>query len=86
MDVKDLNLDEKTLARLGKVTTTDQLILAMYQPGSERLISTPDMKRAEKALKEAGIIKYMRGDEVSADDIDPEPLTWDELLVWMSRV
>lgn len=60
MDVKDLNLDEKTRKRLAKVgaETTDQLILAMYQPESERLISTPDMKRVEKALKEAGIIKY----------------------------
>ena len=88
MDVKDLNLDEKTLARLGKVKvkTTDQLLLAMYQPGSERLISTPDMKRAEKALKEAGIIKYMRGDEVSADDIDPEPLTWDELHDYVGKL
>lgn len=88
MDVKNLNLDEKTLARLGKVkvTTTDQLLLAMYQPGSERLISTPDMKRAEKALKEAGIIKYMRGDEVSADDIDPDPLTWDELHDYVGKL
>ena len=88
MNVKDLNLDEKTLARLGKVkvTTTDQLLLAMYQPGSERLISTPDAKRAEKALKEAGIIKYMRGDEVSADDIDPEPLTWNELHDYVGKL
>ena len=88
MDVKDLNLDEKTLGRLGKVkvTTTDQLLLAMYQPGSERLISTPDMKRVEKALKGAGIIKYMRGDEVSADDIDPEPLTWDELHDYVGKL
>lgn len=88
MDVKDLNLDEKTLGRLGKVkvTTTDQLLIAMYQPGSERLISTPDMKHAEKALKEAGIIKYMRGDEVSADDIDPDPLTWDELHDYVGKL
>lgn len=88
MDVKDLNLDEKTLARLGKVkvTTTDQLLLAMYQTESYKLISTPDMKRAEKALKEAGIIKYMRGDQVSADDIDPEPLTWDELHDYVGKL
>lgn len=88
MDVKDLNLDEKTQKRLDKVgaKTTDQLLLAMYQPGSERLISTPDMKRVEKALKEAGIIKYMRGDEVSADDIDPEPLTWDELHDYVGKL
>lgn len=88
MDVKDLNLDEKTRKRLAKVgaETTDQLILAMYQPESERLISTPDMKRVEKALKEAGIIKYMRGDEVSVDDIDPEPLTWDELHDYVGKL
>lgn len=88
MDAKDLNLDEKTRKRLAKVgiETTDQLLLAMYQPGSERLISTPDMKRVEKALKEAGIIKYMRGDEVSADDIDPEPLTWDELHDYVGKL
>ncbi len=88
MNIEELNFDEKTLVRLGKVKvkTTNQLLLAMYQPGSERLISTQDMKRAEKALKEAGIIKYMRGDEVSADDIDPEPLTWDELHDYVGKL
>lgn len=88
MDVKDLNLDEKTRKRLNKVgaETTEQLLLAMYQSESYKLISTPDMKRAEKALKEAGIIKYMRGDEVSADDIDPDPLTWDELHDYVGKL
>lgn len=88
MDVKDLNLDEKTRKRIDKVgaETTDQLLLAMYQSESYKLISTPDMKRIEQALKEAGIIKYMRGDEVSADDIDPEPLTWDELHDYVGKL
>lgn len=88
MDVKDLNLDEKTRKRLDKVgaETTNQLLLAMYQSESYKLISTPDMKRIEQALKEANIIKYMRGDEVSADDIDPKPLTWDELHDYVGKL
>jgi uncharacterized small protein (DUF1192 family) len=51
----------------------------MYQENAVEKISAPDMKSIEKALKEKGIFKYMRGDEVSEDDIEPTPLTWKEL-------
>lgn len=88
MQIEELNLDVKTFNRLAKTgaETTDQLLLAMYQPESYKLISTPDMKRIEQALKEANIIKYMRGDEASADDIDPKPLTWDELHDYVGKL
>ncbi len=88
MQVNELNLDEKTRKRIDKIgaETTDQLIIAMYQPESYKLISTPDMKRVEQALKEAGIIKYVRGDEVIEDDIKQKPLTWDELHDYVGKL
>ena len=83
MNIEELNLDIKVFNRLKRnlpdVCTVNHLIAEMYATNGVDKISAPDMKNIEKALKEKGIFKYMRGDEVSEDDIEPTPLTWEEL-------
>lgn len=83
MNIEELNLDIKVYNRLKKnlpgVFTVNHLITEMYDEHGVDKVSAPDMKAIEKALKDKGIFKYMRGDEVSEDDIEPTPLTWDEL-------
>lgn len=83
MNIEELDLDIKVYNRLKKnlpdVCTVNHLIAEMYDEHGVDKASAPDMKAIEKALKEKGIFKYMRGDEVSEDDIEPTPLTWDEL-------
>lgn len=83
MNIEELNLDIKVYNRLKKnlpdVYTVNHLITEMYDTNGVEKISAPDMKSIEKALKEKGIFKYMRGDEVSEEDIEPTPLTWEEL-------
>lgn len=83
MNIEELNLDIKVYNRLKKnlpdVCTVNHLITEMYDAHGVEKVSAPDMKAIEKALKDKGIFKYMRGDEVSEDDIEPTPLTWDEL-------
>ena len=83
MNIEELNLDIKVYNRLKKnlpdVCTVNHLITEMYDAHGVEKISAPDMKSIEKALKDKGIFKYMRGDEVSEEDIEPTPLTWAEL-------
>lgn len=86
MEIEKLDLEVKTYNRLKKagINSVDELLAEMYAPGSK--ISQPDAKRCEYALKTAGIIKFMRGDEVDESDIEPEPLTWDELHNFIGRL
>lgn len=86
MKIEDLDLEVKTFNRLKKagISTVDELLAEMYSPGSK--VSQPDAKRCEEVLKAAGIIKYMRGDEVEESDIEPEPLTWDELHSYIGKL
>lgn len=86
MNIEDLDLEVKTFNRLKKagISTVDELLAEMYSPGSK--VSQPDAKRCEEVLKAAGIIKYMRGDKVEESDIEPEPLTWDELHSCIGRL
>ncbi len=83
MNIEELDLDIKVFNRLKKnlpdVQTVNHLITEMYDQNGVEKISAPDMKKIEEALKAKGIFKYMRGDEVELDDIEPDPLTWDEL-------
>ena len=83
MNIEELDLDIKVYNRLKKnlpdVCTVNHLIAEMYDEHGVDKVSAPDMKAIEKALKDKGIFKYMRGDEVDLDDIEPTPLTWDEL-------
>lgn len=83
MNIEELDLDIKVYNRLKKnlpdVCTVNHLITEMYDTNGIEKVSAPDMKAIEKALKDKGIFKYMRGDEVSEDDIEPTPLTWEEL-------
>lgn len=81
MEIEKLDLEVKTYNRIKKVgiNTTDELLIKMYEPEGLKIISQPDMRRIEVAMKDKGIIKYMRGDPVNEVDIEPEPLTWDEL-------
>jgi len=86
MNIEDLDLEVKTYNRLKKagINTVDELLAAMYS--TESKVSQPDAKRCEAALKEAGIIRYMRGDTVAEDDVEPEPLTWDDLHSCIGRL
>lgn len=83
MNIEELDLDIKVYNRLKKnlpdVQTVNHLIAEMYDQNGVEKVSAPDMKKIEEALKAKGIFKYMRGDEVDLDDIETEPLTWDEL-------
>lgn len=86
MDIEELDLEVKAFNRLKKacINTVDELLAEMYSPGSK--VSQPDAKRCEEALKTAGIIKFMRGDYVDENDIEPEPLTWDELHSYIGQL
>lgn len=86
MNIEKLDLDIKTYNRLKKagISTVDELLAAMYS--TESKVSQPDAKRCEEVLKAAGIIKYMRGDKVEESDIEPEPLTWDDLHSCIGRL
>ena len=86
MDIEDLDFEVKTYNRLKKagINTVDELLEAMYS--TESKVSQPDAKRCETVLKEAGIIRYMRGDTVAEDDVEPEPLTWDDLHSCIGRL
>lgn len=81
MEIEELELEVKVYNRLKKagINTTDELLTEMYKGSSDIKVSAPDAKRCEEALKAVSIIKYVRGDYVTEDDIEPEPLTWDEL-------
>ena len=86
MEIEKLDFDVKTYNRLKKagINTTDNLVKALYS--RDQKVSAPDAKKCEAALKDAGIIKYMRGDYVTEDDIEPEPLTWDELHNYIGKL
>lgn len=86
MNIEKLDLEVKTFNRLKKagISTVDELLEAMYS--TESKVSQPDAKRCETVLKEAGIIRYMRGDTVAEDDVEPEPLTWDDLHSCIGRL
>ena len=86
MNIEELDFEVKTYNRLKKagINTVDELLAAMYS--TESKVSQPDVKRCEAALKEAGIIRYMRGDTVTEDDVEPEPLTWDDLHSCIGRL
>lgn len=86
MEIEKLDFEVKTYNRLKKagISTTDDLIEALYS--REPKISAPDAKKCEAALKDAGIIKYMRGDYVTEEDIEPNPLTWDELHDYIGKL
>ena len=86
MEIEQLDLEVKTYNRLKKagINTTDELVKALYS--RDQKVSAPDAKKCEVALKDAGIIKYMRGDYVTEDDIEPEPLTWDELHGYIGKL
>ena len=84
--IEQLDLEVKIYNRLKKagISTTDDLLEALYS--REAKVSAPDAKKCEEALKTLGIIKYMRGDYVTEDDIEPEPLTWDKLHDYIGKL
>lgn len=88
MEIEELELEVKVYNRLKKagINTTDELLSEMYKGSSDIKVSAPDAKRCEEALKAVGIIKYVRGDYVTEDDIEPEPLTWDELHNYIGKL
>lgn len=88
MDIEELDLDVKTYNRLKRdgINTTGELLCEMYKGGEDIVVSTPDAKRCEAALKNAGIIRFMRGDFAEVSDIDPKPLTWDELHGYIGKL
>ena len=88
MEIEELELEVKVYNRLKKagINTTDELLSEMYKGSSDIKVSAPDAKRCEEALKAVGIIKYVRGDCVTEDDIEPEPLTWDELHNYIGKL
>lgn len=88
MDIEELDLDVKTYNRLKRdgINTTGELLSEMYKSGNDIVVSTPDAKRCEVALKNAGIIRFMRGDFAEVSDIDPKPLTWDELHGYIGKL
>jgi len=61
------------------INTVEELLERLYLPDSVRDFPTRTMLHIEQALKAAGAVKYVRGDYITADDVEPVPLSWDAL-------
>ena len=81
MKVEELDIDVRTYNQIKRtgINTTEELLGKLYLPESVRDFPTRTMLHIEKALKAAGAVNYVRGDYITADDVEPEPLSWDAL-------
>lgn len=81
MQIEELNLDVRTYNQIKRtgVSTAEELLDKLYLPDSVRDFPTRTMLHIEQALKAAGAVKYVRGDYITADDVEPVPLSWDAL-------
>lgn len=81
MQIEELNLDVRTYNQIKRtgVSTAEELLDKLYLPDSVRDFPTRTRLHIEQALKAAGAVKYVRGDYITADDVEPVPLSWDAL-------
>ena len=81
MQIEELNLDVRTYNQVKRtgINTVEELLDKLYLPDSVRDFPTRTMLHIEQALKAAGMVQYVRGDYITADAIEPEPLPWDAL-------
>lgn len=81
MQIEELNLDVRTYNQVKRtgINTVEELLERLYLPDSVRDFPTRTMLHIEQALKAAGAVKYVRGDYITADDVEPVPLSWDAL-------
>jgi hypothetical protein len=81
VQIEELDLDVRTYNQIKRtgINTVEELMERLYLPESVRDFPTRTMLHIEQALKAAGAVKYVRGDYITADAIEPEPLSWDAL-------
>lgn len=81
MQIEELDLDVRTYNQVKRtgINTVEELLERLYLPDSVRDFPTRTMLHIEQALKAAGAVKYVRGDYITADDVEPVPLSWDAL-------
>lgn len=78
MQIEELDLDARTYNQVKRtgINTVEELLDKLYLPDSVRDFPTRTMLHIEQALKAAGAVKYVRGEYITADDVEPEPLSW----------
>lgn len=81
MQIEELNLDVRTYNQVKRagITSTEELLDKLYLPESVRNFQPRTMLRIEQALKASGAAKHVRGDYITEEDIDPQPLSWEAL-------
>ena len=81
MQIEELNLDVRAYNQVKRagISSTEELLDKLYLPESVRHFSARTMLHLEQAMKAAGAAKYVRGDYITADDVEPEPISWDAL-------
>ena len=87
MQINELNIDVSTVNRIAKIgiQTVEELREEMYKPDTR--ISEPDAFRCERAMKAAGLTKYVRGDEVDAGMLaNATRLTWDSIRDYAGKL
>ena len=87
MQINELSIDVATVNRIAKIgiQTVEELREEMYKPDTR--ISEPDAFRCERAMKAAGLAKYVRGDEVDAGMLaNATRLTWDSIRDYVGKL
>ena len=81
MTIEELDLDIRTYNQIKRtgINTVEELMERLYLPESVRDFPTRTMLHIERALKAAGAAKFVRGEYITADDVEPEPLSWTAL-------
>ena len=81
MTIEDLNLDVRMYNQIKRerINDVDTLLERLYAPDRVRAFPPQTQRNIERALKTRGILKFTQGEYVTAEDIIPEPLTWEQL-------
>ena len=81
MTIEELNLDVRMYNQIKRerIDDTETLLARMYSPGGIKVFSTRFQRNIERAMKDKGIWKYVRGEYTKAENILPEKLTLEQL-------
>lgn len=81
MTIEELNLDVRMYNQVKRerINDVDTLLERLYAPDRVRAFPPQTQRNIERALKTRGVLKFTQGEYVTADDIMPEPLTWEQL-------
>lgn len=81
MTIEELNLDVRMYNQVKRerINDVDTLLERLYAPDRVRAFPPQTQRNIERTLKTRGVLKFTQGEYVTADDIMPEPLTWEQL-------